>query len=87
MATIAQCRRAGAACLLGLPGLGAIEPGVTYSLPPNWGQMRLLRPGVAARYHRQGARVLGYLPETERDACWALEAGVDEILTNHRRLE
>jgi len=86
MASIAQCRRAGAACLSGLPMLGGIEPGVTYALPPNWGQMRLLRPAVVARYHHQGARVLGYLPETERDARWALEAGVDEILTNHLRL-
>lgn len=87
MASIAQCRRAGGACLLGLPSLGAVVPGVTYALPPNWGRIRLLRPSVVARYHRQGARVLGYLPETEQAARWALESGVDEVLTNDRRLE
>jgi glycerophosphoryl diester phosphodiesterase len=32
MATIRECRRAGVACLLGLPALGGIRPGVTYAL-------------------------------------------------------
>lgn len=84
MATIAECRRAGGACLLGLPALGGIEANKTYALPPVWGPLRLLTKPMVERYHRQGARVLGYLPETDQSLQWALEAGVDEVLTNYR---
>lgn len=83
MATIGQCRLAAGTCLAHLPNLGTIRTGTTYSLPPTAGGVRILNPTIVERYQRQGARVLGYLPETELEARWALDAGVDEILTNH----
>ena len=84
MAPMPACRRAGLACVAGLPPLAGIEPGATYSLPPRLGGVRLLRPATVARYRRRDGRVLAFLPETPREADWALESGVDEILTNHR---
>lgn len=82
MARVEQCRRAGVASLLGLPGLGSIEAGVSYSLPARIAGMKLLSPAVVDRYRRAGGRVLAYLPESEADTRLALSAGVDEILTN-----
>jgi glycerophosphoryl diester phosphodiesterase len=82
MARAEQCRRAGVACLLGLPALAGIEPGISYALPPRIGGMSLMKPVVLARYRRGGGKVLAYLPETEADTRAALSAGADEILTN-----
>lgn len=86
MAPIRDCQRAGLFCLLGLPGLARIRPGVTYALPPQWHGLELLRPSVIARYRSKGARVLAYLPEDQSQAQLALDLGVDEILTNHKPL-
>lgn len=82
MARIEQCRRVGAACLLGLPAGPVIQPGASYALPPRIKGLNLMRPKVLSRYWRHDARVLAYLPESESDTRRALEAGVDEILTN-----
>lgn len=82
MATISECRRAGVACLLGLPALAGIRGGATYALPPRAAGLNLMRPSMVERYRRYGGRVLGYLPENERQARDALDVGVDEILTN-----
>ncbi|MGD8176066.1 glycerophosphodiester phosphodiesterase [Marinimicrobium sp. ARAG 43.8] len=84
MVPISACRRAGVACVAGLPSLAAIEPAGTYSLPPRLGGLRLLKPAVVERYQRRKGRVLAFLPETPQETEWSLEAGVDEILTNHR---
>lgn len=86
MARMEQCRRAAAACLLGLPGWSGIEPGVTYALPLQFRGIELLRPGVLQRYRQRGGRVLAYLPATDAEARRALAAGVDEILTDGRKL-
>lgn len=82
MARLAQCRRVGFACLLGLPALSGLESGVSYALPPRLKGLPLMRPSILARYRARGGKVLAYLPETESDARDAVNAGVDEILTN-----
>lgn len=84
MAPMPECRRAGLACVAGLPPLANIRPGATYSLPPTMAGVRLLRPAMVDRYRRRNGRVLAFLPESRRESDWALESGVDEILTNHR---
>lgn len=84
MAPMPECRRAGLACVAGFPPLANIRPGATYSLPPAMAGVRLLRPAMVDRYRRRDGRVLAFLPESRREADWALESGVDEILTNHR---
>lgn len=84
MAPMPECRRAGLACVAGLPPLAGIRPGTTYSLPPLLAGVRLLRPTTVNRYQRRDGRVLAFLPETAQETAWALESGVDEILTNHR---
>lgn len=86
MARMEQCRRAAAACVLGLPGWSGIAPGVTYALPPQFLGVNLMRPAVLRRYRQRGGRVLGYLPATDAEARRVLAAGVDEILTDGRRL-
>lgn len=87
MAPLGDCRRAGLACVAGLAPLAGIEAGATYALPPQVGGLRLLHPKVVRRYRRRRGRVLAYLPESRRETDWALEAGVDEVLTNHRPIE
>ena len=59
---------------------------VTYALPPRFARLNLMQPAILARYRSRGAKVLAYLPETEADTLSALQAGVDEILTNGRPL-
>ena len=85
MAPMPECRRAGLACLVGLPALAGIRPGATYSLPPRLKGRRLLTPRMVKRYQQHGARVLAFLPETDEEVDWALEAGVDEVLSNRPR--
>lgn len=77
------CYRAGTAALLGLPGLGGIEAGQYYAVPPRLKGLPILNKNMVARFHRHGARVIGYLPETTAQHEQALAAGVDELLTNH----
>jgi glycerophosphoryl diester phosphodiesterase len=83
MADQSECRRAGLACLSALPALGNIRPGRTYSLPPRFQGISLYRKPIIQRYHARGARVLAFLPEAPQDLDAALDAGVDEVLTNH----
>lgn len=82
MARLQQCRRAGLCNLLGAPKLGGIQPLQTYAIPPRFLGMSLMKRDFIARYHRQGARALAYLPESVEDIQLALDAGVDEILLN-----
>ncbi len=82
MARVDQCRRAGLACLLGLPGAAPIEPGVSYALPPRLGRLPLMGPRVVERFQRQGAKVLSFLPQSRADTHRSMVAGADEILTD-----
>ncbi len=80
------CWRAGLSVLLKVPKLGAIQAGRTYTLPRLFLGHDLFTPAIVESYHRRGARLLAYLPETDDDTIAALRAGFDEILTNHRPL-
>ena len=87
MATNRECRRAGFAVLAGTPSAAAIQPGRTYSLPPNFLGMGLFRQRIIEQYHNRSARVLAFLPEHRADVERALELGMDELLvsgTAHR---
>lgn len=82
MARVDQCRRAGLACLLGLPSAAPIESGVSYALPPRLGRLPVMGSRVVERFQRQGAKVLAFLPQSRADAQRSLSAGADEILTD-----
>lgn len=82
MARVDQCRRAGLACLLGIPGAAPIESGVSYALPPRLGRFPVMRSRVVERFQRQGAKVLAFLPQNRADTRRSLVAGADEILTD-----
>jgi len=77
-----ECQRAGMGALLGLPSLGAIEPGRTYSLTPRIGRFSLYRNFVVKRYREKNAKLLAFLPESEEDVHRALRLNFDEILTD-----
>ncbi|MBA3989278.1 MAG: hypothetical protein C0463_09155, partial [Idiomarina sp.] len=79
------CVRAGVSALVGLPALGVVEHGV-YAVPPKLGGVPVLSAGLVKRYHKRSAKVIGYLPESEAEHQQALDAGVDELLTNHAHL-
>ncbi|EGN75169.1 glycerophosphoryl diester phosphodiesterase [Idiomarina sp. A28L] len=78
-----ECYRAGTAALIGLPVLGGIEKGQYYAVPPRLKGVPILTKNMVKRFHRHGAHVIGYLPETTAQHEQALAAGVDELLTNH----
>lgn len=83
-ASEAECWRAGLAVIVGLPSLGGIRSGLTYSLPPRLGPIKLYTKQKIEAFHRHGAKVLAFLPERDIEVAAALEAGVDEVLTNGR---
>ncbi len=78
-----ECYRAGFAMLLAL-GYGAkIEQDKIYSLHPKFFGLPLLNKKIVQRFHDRGAKVLGYLPESDKDVQRCFSAGVDYILSNH----
>ncbi|MBC2716428.1 MAG: hypothetical protein HF978_14075 [Desulfobacteraceae bacterium] len=77
-----ECWRAGLSVLSGMPVLGSIKPGRTYALPPFFGNIPLFRKSVVRHFHKQNARTIAFLPETDFLAQKAVRAGFDEILTN-----
>jgi glycerophosphoryl diester phosphodiesterase len=87
LARSTECWRAGVASLLGLPQLSGIQAGRIYSIPPRLPILGLnvFRKRVVDSYHRRGAMVLGYLPETAEQIDLALRVGCDWILTDHDR--
>ncbi len=83
LARLHACQQAAFATWLHLPALGNIKAHTTYAVPPVFARRRVISRRVVDAYHARGARVIGYLPETPEQTQWLLEAGVDEILTNH----
>jgi len=79
-----ECWRSGLAVAAGIPAIGGIVPGRTYSLISKLGPIDLFQKHYVDQFHTRGARVLAYLPATESEAKSAVEAGFDEILTNGR---
>lgn len=78
-----HCYRAGVAALFGLPQLGNINAGQYYAVPPVLKRFPVLSERIVQHFHRAGAKVIGYLPETAEHHQQALTAGVDQLLTNH----
>jgi glycerophosphoryl diester phosphodiesterase len=78
-----ECYRAGLAVLSGMPFVGGIRSGRTYSIPRYFAGRDLFTKFFAEAYHKRGARLLAYLPPRDEDAKAAVDAGFDEILTNH----
>jgi hypothetical protein len=78
-----ECYRAGLAALSGMPFVGGIRSGRTYSIPRYFAGRDLFTKIFVATYHKRGARLLAYLPARDEDAKAAVDAGFDEILTNH----
>lgn len=81
------CYRAGVAALLGLPGIGAIQSGQFYAVPPKVAGVSVLSKTIVQRFHKQDARVIGYLPETPEQHQQALQSEVDQLLTNYVHLK
>ncbi len=80
-----ECWRAGIAALSGMPGLGGIQPGRTYAIPPSVLGLPLFRASIVRRFHERGASVVAFLPPAGAPARRAVAAGFDEILTNHEK--
>jgi glycerophosphoryl diester phosphodiesterase len=77
-----ECYRAGLAVLAKIPALGAIKPGRIYSLTSRLGPCSLFNTKIVKAYHKRGAKVLAFLPESAKDTQAALAAEFDIILTN-----
>jgi glycerophosphoryl diester phosphodiesterase len=78
-----ECTRAGFSVLLKMPFLGGIQAAKTYSVTPYFKGFPVLKQNLVARYHRYGAKVLAYLPESMEEAQMALDANADYVLSNH----
>jgi hypothetical protein len=83
LARESECYRAGLAVFSGMPFVGGIRSGRTYSIPRYFAGRDLFTKLTAEAYHKRGARLLAYLPTRDEDAKAAVDAGFDEILTNH----
>lgn len=77
-----ECYRAGIATLFGLTLLANIKKNKIYSLTPKIFGLPLLNKKIVQRFHKQGAQVLAYLPETNNEMQQCIDAGVDYILSN-----
>jgi glycerophosphoryl diester phosphodiesterase len=78
-----ECKRAGFSILLKMPFMGSIQAAKTYSVPPFFKGLPILKQNIVAGYHRYGAKVLAYLPESMKEAQMALDANADYVLSNH----
>lgn len=87
LARESECRRAGVSVLSKLSIFSGMKEGRVYALPPSFYGLDLYRQGVIGSYHRRGAKVLAYLPESREEIKNAIGAGVDEVLTNGCPLE
>jgi glycerophosphoryl diester phosphodiesterase len=83
LARESECYRAGLAVFSNVAFLGGIRSGRTYSIPRYFAGRDLFTRLFAEAYHKRGARLLAYLPNRDEDARAAVDAGFDEILTNH----
>ena len=82
-ARLEECKRAGLAHLARLSFLSGVTPSKIYSLSQRIYGVSLFQKSLVDRYHKQGAQVLAFLPETREDARRALKAGFDQILSDH----
>jgi glycerophosphoryl diester phosphodiesterase len=77
-----ECWRAGLAMLAGLPSLGGIKAGRTYSVISELGGRPLFSPDIVSMLRKRGARSLAFLPGSSELAKAAVAAGFDEILSD-----
>ncbi len=77
-----ECYQAGLSVLVGLGALGRIQANRAYSLPRYFMGKDLFTSRFVEAYHKRGAKLIAYLPDTENDTKAAIAAGFDEILTN-----
>lgn len=78
-----ECRWAAFGIIFKIPFCATPESGKTYGLPPQFLGLNLFRQKYVDQYHSQKTQLLGYLPQTKAEAQRALDAGFDEILTDH----
>ena len=78
-----ECYIVGIALLLGAAPLLTLPPTKIYSVASHLCGKPLFRQQVFARYQRQRARVLAYLPANAALARQAITAGADMILTDY----
>jgi len=78
-----ECIRAGVSILARLPILGGIKEGKIYSLVPRLLGIPLYTKKIIDEYHKKGAKVLAYLPESSVDIESAFKCGFDYILSNN----
>lgn len=62
-----ECYRAGITYLLGLAVFGRIKKDQIYSLKPKFLGLPLLNKRMVQGFHKRGAQVIGYLPETNNE--------------------
>lgn len=78
-----QCYPVGLASLARLSWLVKPNPNLIYSLPSSFKGVKIFRKEVVNRFHRTGTKLLAFLPENQEQTQDALNAGFDQILTNH----
>lgn len=82
-ARIEECKRANFSFILGLDFLSGVKEGKIYSIPPSFFGFKVLSKKIVKKFHDRGAKVIGYLPESETEAQLAIDSGCDFIITNH----
>ena len=83
LANSKKCWQAGLSILSFLPFLSGIKEKSFYSLPQKVAGISMFKKEWVKDYHKRGAKLIAYLPETNRLAKKALESGFDFILTNN----
>lgn len=77
-----ECLRAGLALFAGLAAFAGIQPGRTYAVPPRFLGISMFSKKFVEPFHQRNARVVAFLPNSDAEVQAAVEAGMDEILTN-----
>ncbi|MDE3268749.1 MAG: glycerophosphodiester phosphodiesterase family protein [Pseudomonadota bacterium] len=78
-----ECMVIGIAILFHLPVPRFLTSGKTFGVPPRLAGVPIYSASLVERFHRRGAKVIGYLPRDVADTRMALDAGVDLILTDY----
>jgi glycerophosphoryl diester phosphodiesterase len=77
-----SCWRAGLSVILKMPFLGGIKKGKYYSLPAKIKNFHLFKKSIVAMYHKRGAKLIAFLPQSKEEALAAVQSGYDVVLTD-----
>lgn len=77
-----KCYRANLAFLLGLDFLSGVKSGEIYSIPPRFKGVKLLKKSQVEKFHKKGAKVIAYLPDSKTEIQVAKELNCDFIISN-----